>query len=58
MSCVVLQKGRVLEPELGQCRKRSQVVDVRPALDAVRGQVEADQLAESDLRTKTVLKFS
>ena len=54
MSCVVLQEGRVLEPELGQCRKRSQVVDVRPALDAVRGQVEADQLAESDLRTKTV----
>ena len=50
MSRVVLKKGRVLEPEFCQSRKRSQVVDVRPALDPGCRQVQRGKSTESILK--------
>jgi hypothetical protein len=56
MSRVVLKKGRVLEPEFRQSRKRSQVVDVGPALDPGCRQVQRGKSTESILK-KTKYEF-
>jgi hypothetical protein len=55
VSRVVFEKGRVLEPEFRQSRKRPQVVDVRPALDPGCRQVQRGKSTESILKKEQFL---